>query len=292
MDALMCMGNVSSLCLHSWKQNSRKAAVIFVHLLEWNSGFIRIIFGSSFISNVFSIYKSEVPFKADHHGTFPVTWISWGPDAVSVLPTFTTGDGRAGTGSRCVISTCSTLQSTLFTTHVHAQSKVTDCILVPRGVRWMSVQLCGRQRTMVAWWKKQREQAGMTTPLAQNLLHFHIWASLEKEWESIDGRNVMINPIQLKIRCFWEGFSWSICCQTEIVGLQLKNRQYCRLGLVFIVFCQMFVSVKKTNRKPHVYIVKWHDLFSVRFFPCNTVNFIYDFFFFFNGSQSNAISLR
>lgn len=69
----MCMGNVVlSVCLGSWKQNSRKVEVIFVHLLEWNYGFIQIPFGSSVISIIFSSYEAKLPFKSDRHGTFPV----------------------------------------------------------------------------------------------------------------------------------------------------------------------------------------------------------------------------
>lgn len=60
------------VCLLSWKENSTKAAVSFVHLLEWNSVFIQIPFGSSLISSIFSFYKTKVPFEADHHGTFPM----------------------------------------------------------------------------------------------------------------------------------------------------------------------------------------------------------------------------
>lgn len=63
------MGNVFSVRLGSWKQNSRKVEVIFVRLLEWNSVFIQIPFGSSVISNIFSFYEAKLPAKANHHGT-------------------------------------------------------------------------------------------------------------------------------------------------------------------------------------------------------------------------------
>lgn len=72
VNALICMGNVLSICLYSWKPNKRKAAVIFVRLLERNSGFIQIPFGSSLISNIFSLYKAKVPLKVDHHDIFSV----------------------------------------------------------------------------------------------------------------------------------------------------------------------------------------------------------------------------
>lgn len=72
VNALICMGNVLSICLYSWKLNMRKVAVIFVHLLEWNSVFIQIPFGSSLIPNSFSFYKAKVPLKVDHHGIFSV----------------------------------------------------------------------------------------------------------------------------------------------------------------------------------------------------------------------------
>ena len=72
VDAVICMGSVLSICLYSWKLNRRKAAVIFVHLLEWNTVFIQIPFGSSLISNIFSFYKAKVPLKVDRHGILSI----------------------------------------------------------------------------------------------------------------------------------------------------------------------------------------------------------------------------
>ena len=149
---------------------------------------------------------------------------------------------------------------------MHARNMLTDCILVVWGstpvVWWMPVWLCRRQRAMVFWWKRQKEQAAMTIPPAQNLLYFHIWASLEKEGESVDGRNVMVNPVQPKIKCFWHGFSCITCCQAEIAMLQLKNRQYCRLDLIFVVFYKLSVFQWK-EKIAHACVVRWHNIFSL-----------------------------
>lgn len=94
----MCMGNVFlSVCLHSWKQNSRKVEVIFVHLLEWNSVSIQIPFGgSSLISNIFIFMRLSCLLKLTpwnlpcpvnlvwprcsicHYHLFHWGWQSWG----------------------------------------------------------------------------------------------------------------------------------------------------------------------------------------------------------------------
>lgn len=166
---------------------------------------------------------------------------------------------------------------------MHARNMVTDCILVVWGsisvIWWMCIQLCSRRRAMVFWWKTQKKQAAMTISPTQNLLHFHIRASLEKEGESVDDRSVMVNPIHLKIKCFWHGFAWTTCRQAEIAVIQLKNRWYCRLDLLFLVFYKLSVF-QQEKKIAHPYLIRWHDLFSLRFLALNTVNFMCDFFFF------------
>lgn len=92
------MGNVClSVCLYSWKQNSRNVEVIFVHLLEWNSDFIQIPFGSSLVSNIFFFLWGKTAFESwppwylpcpvnlmwprcsvCHYHLFHWGWQSWG----------------------------------------------------------------------------------------------------------------------------------------------------------------------------------------------------------------------
>lgn len=42
----------------------------------------------------------------------------------------------------------------------------------------------------------------MLIPPAEILLHFNVWASLEKGGDTVDGRNAMVRPLQPEIRCF------------------------------------------------------------------------------------------
>lgn len=79
----------------------------------------------------------------------------------------------------------------------------------------------------------------MLIPPAEILLHFNVWASLEKGGDIVDGRNAMVRPLQPEIRCFQYGLSWTTFCQAEITMLQLKNTQYCKQNLTFVVFSKL-----------------------------------------------------
>lgn len=63
--------------LYSWILNRRKAALVFVHLLEQISIFIQIPFESSLIPSILYFYKAKVPLKVVHHGIFSVMNLMW-----------------------------------------------------------------------------------------------------------------------------------------------------------------------------------------------------------------------
>lgn len=202
--------------LYSWILNRRKAALIFVHLLEQISIFIQIPFESSLIPSILYFYKAKVPLKVVHHGIFSVMNLMWPRCSVChwhLIPLGMTELGQvlivwfkhaAQSSPHCSLHICMPeiwWQSAFWSHEAPYQlwdGHVSNCVAGKEP--WCSGE-------------RGKEQAAMTSPPTENLLHFHIWSFPEKEAVNIDGRNIMINPIQPKIRYFWHGFSWTTCCQ-------------------------------------------------------------------------------
>lgn len=117
----------------------------------------------------------------------------------------------------------------------------------------------------------------MMIPLAEILLHFNVWASLEKGRDIVDGRNAVVRTVQPEIRCSWQRLSWTTYSQAEITMLQLKNTQYCKQSLIFAVFSKLSAFQWEKNRSCMCCNVS--SVFSMRFLVLNRVNFTCNFFF-------------
>ena len=115
----------------------------------------------------FSFYNAKVPLKVDHHEIFFVRWISCDQDAVSVIATWIQWGWQSWGKFLCGLNM---QHDPVHTVHLtYACEKHDDWLHFGRVM-----ELCSRQRAIVFWWKRQKEQATMTIPPSRNLLHFHI----------------------------------------------------------------------------------------------------------------------